>query len=101
MPEDRLIWSEEFSSGEGSVPDPKIWGRDLGDGTSHGIPGWGNNELQVYTAENAFVNADGQLELEARRVTDDSKIAIAVLFAAGFLTTSASSSMLHHVLKVT
>lgn len=72
MPEDKLIWSEEFTQGEGSAPNPEIWGRDLGDGTSHGIPGWGNNELQVYTSENAYVNAEGHLELEARRITDNS-----------------------------
>ena len=69
MPEDRLIWSEEFSSGEGSVPDPKIWGRDLGDGTSHGIPGWGNNELQYYTAKrtkNARIE-NGILTIEAHK----------------------------------
>ena len=72
MPEDKLLWSEEFTQGEGYAPNPEIWGRDLGDGTSHGIPGWGNNELQVYTSENAFVNAEGHLELEARRITDNS-----------------------------
>ena len=70
MSEEKLLWSEEFNQGTGSAPDPKIWGRDLGDGTSHGIPGWGNNELQVYTDQNAFVNADGHLELEAKKTKE-------------------------------
>ena len=29
-------------------PDSNFWTYDLGDGTDQGIPGWGNNELQVY-----------------------------------------------------
>ena len=73
MSEEKLLWSEEFNLGKGSAPNPEIWGRDIGDGTSHGIPGWGNNELQVYTDQNAFVNADGHLELEAKKVTDGSQ----------------------------
>ena len=73
MSEQKLLWSEEFNQGTGSAPNPEIWGRDLGDGTSHGIPGWGNNELQVYTDQNAFVNEEGHLELEARKITDGSE----------------------------
>ena len=73
MSEQKLLWSEEFNQGTGSSPNPEIWGRDLGDGTSHGIPGWGNNELQVYTDQNAFVNEEGHLELEARKITDGSE----------------------------
>jgi len=68
----RLIWSEEFNLPAGSAPNPETWARDLGDGSSYGIPGWGNNELQVYTEENAFINEFGQLELEAREITDGS-----------------------------
>ena len=73
MSEEKLLWSEEFNLGAGSAPNPEIWGRDIGDGTSHGIPGWWNNELQVYTDQNAFINADGHLELEAKKVTDGSQ----------------------------
>lgn len=71
MSEPKLIWSEEFSSG--SQPNPEVWGRDLGDGTSHGIPGWGNNELQVYTERNTALNAAGHLEIEARKIIDGSE----------------------------
>jgi beta-glucanase (GH16 family) len=44
-----VFWSEEFNT-DGS-PNPSKWGYDLGAG------GWGNNELQYYTArpENAIV----------------------------------------------
>ena len=72
MSNSRLIWSEEFNLPAGSAPNPETWARDLGDGSSYGIPGWGNNELQVYTEENAFINEFGQLELEAREITDGS-----------------------------
>jgi len=68
--ESRLLWSEEFDQPAGSAPNPDTWARDLGDGSSYGIPGWGNNELQVYTGANAFVNESGQLEIEAKRITD-------------------------------
>ncbi|MFM8927619.1 MAG: family 16 glycosylhydrolase [Rhodoluna sp.] len=72
MSERRLIWSEEFNLPEGSPPNSEIWARDLGDGIDYGIPGWGNNELQVYTSENAFVNENGILEIEARKIADGS-----------------------------
>jgi beta-glucanase (GH16 family) len=68
----KLLWAEEFNQTEGSAPNPEIWGRNIGDGSSYGIPGWGNNELQVYTEANAFVNAKGFLEIEARKISDGS-----------------------------
>lgn len=72
MSEEKLLWSEEFDLPAGSPPNPEIWGRDLGDGTDYGIPGWGNNELQVYTEKNAFINSRGVLEIEAEKVSDGS-----------------------------
>jgi len=72
MSDAKLLWSEEFNQEAGSAPNPAIWGRDTGDGSSYGIPGWGNNELQVYTEENAFVNELAHLELEAKQITDGS-----------------------------
>jgi beta-glucanase (GH16 family) len=49
-----LIWSDEFNQPTGSGPDPTKWTYALGAG------GWGNNELETYTAsrENSFVVAD-------------------------------------------
>ncbi len=56
-----LIWADEFDySGH---PDPKNWVYDVGDG------GWGNNELQFYTA-NTLDNArvlNGRLVIEAHQ----------------------------------
>jgi beta-glucanase (GH16 family) len=43
-----LVWSDEFDAAE---LDNAAWTPLLGDGSDFGIPGWGNNELQNYTAE--------------------------------------------------
>lgn len=65
-----LIWSEEFAGDPTPrAPDPRVWDFDLGDGGPR-LPGWGNNELEVYTssARNVFVQ-DGLLHLRA--ILDD------------------------------
>lgn len=57
----KLVWSDEFDYN--GLPDSTRWGYDVG---GHG---WGNNELQFYTAnrtENARVE-NGHLVIEARR----------------------------------
>jgi beta-glucanase (GH16 family) len=57
----RLVWSDEFDGG--GAPNPTRWSYDVGGG------GWGNNELQFYTAdrrENARLDG-GYLVIEARR----------------------------------
>lgn len=67
----RLVWSDEFDYT--GLPDATKWGYDVGD------HGWGNKELQNYTArrkENARVE-DGRLIIEARR--DGSKYSSARL----------------------
>ena len=58
-----LVWSEEF---DGAALDPDVWLIQTGDGTAEGIPGWGNNELQFYQADNAQL-IDGKLVIEARQ----------------------------------
>jgi len=47
-------WSDEFYQSAGTAPDPAKWTYDLGGG------GWGNQELESYTAlrENSFVAND-------------------------------------------
>ena len=57
-----LVWSDEFTQPDGSSPDPAKWAWDLG------ASGWGNNELQCYTARtnNARIE-NGQLIIEARQ----------------------------------
>ena len=62
-PELSLIWSEEFDGPAGSPVDPDTWQLEVG---GHG---WGNEELQYYTAgtENASLDGVGNLAIVARR----------------------------------
>ena len=55
----KLVWDEEFD--EGTVPDASHWTYETGGS------GWGNNELQYYTArsENAYL-LNGKLIIEAK-----------------------------------
>ncbi|TVQ66446.1 MAG: glycosyl hydrolase family protein [Balneolaceae bacterium] len=60
----QLVWSDEF---DGEELDESKWSYQYGTGTSEGLTGWGNNELQYYTdrEENVFVK-DGKLHIVAR-----------------------------------
>lgn len=58
-----LVWSDEF---KGKQIDPNKWDFQIGTGSQYGLEGWGNNELQYYRKENAFIK-DGNLVLEARK----------------------------------
>ncbi len=62
IPACQLVWSDEFN---GSAVDLSKWEFQLGDGTSFGIPGWGNDEKQWYQTSNASV-ANGMLTIQAR-----------------------------------
>lgn len=56
----QLLWSDEFDSG--SAPNPAVWSHDLGAG------GWGNQELQEYTADPANARiTEGNLVITARQ----------------------------------
>jgi beta-glucanase (GH16 family) len=56
-----LVWSDEFAQPDGSSPDATKWTYNLGAG------GWGNNELEYYTARTNNVRIEnGQLVIEAR-----------------------------------
>ncbi len=63
LPTARLIWSDEFSGPAGARPDPQKWRIDRG-GT-----GFGNRELEFYTARarNVALNGRGDLAITARR----------------------------------
>lgn len=59
-----LVWSDEF---DGTEVDTTKWSFQRGDGTEVFLPsGWGNNEMQWYTDQNATV-ADGFLTITARK----------------------------------
>lgn len=68
----RLGWSDEFDGPAGAPVDPSVWAHEVGDGSASGIPGWGNRELQHYTAgtENAALDGSGNLVITARRLPD-------------------------------
>jgi len=87
-----LVWADEFDGNYGSNVDPSTglnldnWAYQLGDGTTDcGNYGWGNNELQCYTAnrKNIAVNedltgdgeADGFLRITAAYEEDGYKYA--------------------------
>jgi beta-glucanase (GH16 family) len=57
-----LAWGDEFSTPDGSSPNPTKWTYDLGG------KGWGNHELESYTSrtENAHVEK-GNLVITARK----------------------------------
>jgi beta-glucanase (GH16 family) len=65
----QLAWSDEFNGPAGAPADASAWTHQLGDGSADGIPGWGNDELQHYTAEaeNAALDGRGNLVITARR----------------------------------
>ena len=70
MSELTLLWEENFKETFDGSPDSKVWNFDLGDGTSAGIPGWGNQEREYYVKENARV--DQGLLLTARKTHPES-----------------------------
>ncbi|NJC96337.1 MAG: glycosyl hydrolase family protein, partial [Anaerolineae bacterium] len=56
----KLVWSDEFNSKTVTAPNANDWGQEVGDGTVTGLPGWGNSELEYYTAGTNNVATDGQ-----------------------------------------
>jgi beta-glucanase (GH16 family) len=59
FPATRLVFSDEFNDAAGTQPSAARWKMDNGPGV--------NNELEYYTANNAFTDGGGNLVLEARR----------------------------------
>lgn len=62
-----LAWADEFDGAAGSAPDAARWVLETGTGPNG--DGWGNAELQTYTArpDNVALDGDGHLVLTARR----------------------------------
>lgn len=57
-----LVWQDEFN---GTSINTNDWNFEIGTGAP-ALVGWGNNELQYYRSQNAWV-ANGVLTIEARR----------------------------------
>lgn len=56
-----ITFQDEFEGSSGSRPNPSVWWSDVGGA------GWGNDELQYYTADaNTYLDGDGHLVIEAR-----------------------------------
>jgi beta-glucanase (GH16 family) len=60
---DDALWCDEFN--EAGEPNPRHWEYDLGNNN-----GWGNEEFQIYTKDNAHVK-DGKLHIDVTREGSD------------------------------
>ena len=62
---DGLVWNDEFDQ---STLDTSKWNFQTGDGSSEGIPGWGNGEEQTYTSRTQNLQLEnGFLKITARK----------------------------------
>jgi beta-glucanase (GH16 family) len=71
-PQKLLLWSEKFADHLDSKLPDDTWNFDIGDGASAGLIGWGNNELEYYTAES--VKIEGNLKITAQKQKLDSSL---------------------------
>lgn len=70
VPTASLLWSEEFADQHGGHLSEDSWNFDIGDGSSAGLVGWGNNEREFYTKDAVSIN--GNLIINAQRLSADS-----------------------------
>lgn len=77
-----LTWADEFEGAAGTAPDPTKWVLETGRGANN--DGWGNAELQTYTArpENVSLDGEGNLVITARREALDGQA-----YTSGRMTT--------------
>ena len=59
----RTVWEDDFNGAAGSQPDPTKWTADTGG------DGWGNAQLQYYTADAARVDGNGNLVITSQPPT--------------------------------
>ena len=61
-----LVWSDEFDGAAGSAPNAANWNSELGNAENGG---WGNHELEYYTAapRNASLDGNGMLVITAQK----------------------------------
>ncbi|MEL6805376.1 MAG: glycoside hydrolase family 16 protein, partial [Bacteroidota bacterium] len=63
-PSMELIWQDEF---DGTSLNTTDWTFEYGNGCDKGLCGWGNNELQLYTDEEANIKLEnGRMTITAR-----------------------------------
>jgi len=67
-----LLWSEDFTQYRADSLDSRRWNFDIGDGSIHGLIGWGNNELEYYADSNYSIA--NSLKIYAKRI--DSELAL-------------------------
>jgi beta-glucanase (GH16 family) len=79
-----------FNGASGTAPDRRVWNHELGGN------GWGNEELQTYTAStsNAQVNGAGHLVITARREDATGPDGIARHYTSARLTTKGKVEVL-------
>lgn len=58
-----LVWSDEFNGAANLPPNPKLWSPEIGGGNH----GWGNQQMEYDTDNNAYQDGKGNLVLEARQ----------------------------------
>lgn len=58
-----LSWSDEFNGSAGNIPDSSKWSAEIGGGNK----GWGNQQMEYDTNNNAYQDGNGNLVLEARK----------------------------------
>ena len=63
-----LVWSDEFN---GTTLNTSDWNYDVGDGCPN--CGWGNNELEYYTAGDNLYFQNGKMIIEARKESKNGK----------------------------
>jgi hypothetical protein len=63
-----LVWADEFNSSSLNTGD---WNYDVGDGCPN--CGWGNNELEYYTAGDNLYMSNGKMIIEARKESKGGK----------------------------
>ena len=79
-----LTWSDEFNGSNGSAPDPAKWAIETGGN------GWGNNELEYYTARSQNAHqADGNLVITALQETYTGTDGVTRNYTSARLKTSA------------
>jgi beta-glucanase (GH16 family) len=99
--EKRLLWSENFEYKSQSDFE-QVWNFDIGDGSQHGLIGWGNNELEYYTKD-AVSYSEG-LRISAKKLESDTQLQCyygPALWSSGKVHTANKVSFKYGLIEVT